>query len=107
MTLYSVSKTDVLAHLKNDRNSLWNSFKAFNEKCDSWPRLYWANNFTTVNNEAYNQYSEEVRKLEKEFYHNVLLGIVDLEDEWDNYVANMNKAGLDKIIAEYETLLAK
>lgn len=81
--------------------------KAFNEKCDSWPRLYWANNFTTVNNEVYNQYSEEVRKLEKEFYHNVLLGIVDLEDEWDNYVANMNKAGLDKIIAEYETLLAK
>jgi len=82
--------------------------KANIEKAMSWPMdLYSGNNFPSVTNEAYNQYGEEVKKLEKEFYHNVLLGTVDLEAEWDNYVANMYKAGLDKIIPEYEALLAK
>lgn len=81
--------------------------KAFIEKCDSWPMLFTGYNFTKMTNTAYDTYYAEVKKIEEEFYHGVLLGTVDLEAEWDNYVSNMNKAGLEKILAEYAEKLAK
>lgn len=79
--------------------------RALIEKADAWPMLYTARNFTDVKNEAKDQYLAEVQKLEKEFYHSVLLGTVDLETGWDTYVNNMHSAGLTKILAEYEELL--
>ena len=79
--------------------------RALIAKADAWPMLYTGRNFTDIKNEAKDQYMAEVQKLEKEFYHSVLLGTTDLESEWATYVSNMDKAGLTKILAEYETLL--
>ena len=79
--------------------------KAFLDQVAEWPIIYGSNNFVTSTNEAYDTYYSEVKKLETEFYHGVLLGTVSIENGWDTYVEKMYKAGLDKIIAEYAELL--
>lgn len=79
--------------------------KANVEKCDTWPTLYWSNNFTEKVNEMYNTYYSEVQKIEKEFYASILLGKSTINSDWDAYVTKLGNAGLTKIIAEYEALL--
>lgn len=74
------------------------------EKTQSFPCIY-NQNFASTYNSAYDEYQSEVSKLVKEYYHNVLLGTDNLESGWDQYISNLNSAGLDKIIAEYEEVL--
>lgn len=71
------------------------------------PVVYRNTNFSDVTNEAYLTYFEEVKKVEAEFYTDVLLGRKDVHDDWSGYVEKMNKAGLSRIIEEYEQLLAQ
>ncbi len=75
----------------------------------SWPAgdVTRGDNFVTSSyvNEAYNEHMEEVKACEAEFYSNVLLGVVDLDQEWDSYVEKMNQIGLADIIAEWEEVL--
>ena len=52
------------------------------------------------------QYKSEVNKVADEYFSNVLLGKTTLSDaDWEAYLAKLNAAGLDKIIADYESLL--
>lgn len=71
------------------------------------PVVYRDRNFTNVTGDAYKMYFEEVKKVEGEFYTDILLGRKTIENDWDEYVSKMNKAGLEEILAEYATLLAK
>lgn len=71
------------------------------EKSNTWETIP-MKNFSCPVNESYSQYQSEVKKVVTEYYSNVLLGKDNLEDGWDAYLANLNKAGLDKITAEYE-----
>jgi len=71
------------------------------------PTVYRNTNFSNVTNESYLTYFEEVKKVEAEFYTDVLLGRKNISADWDAYVEKMNKAGLDRILAEYEQLLAE
>lgn len=75
------------------------------EECELTPTKPYTSNFSAVTNEAYNQYQSEIKTAVKEYFYNVLLGNSDLEEDWDEYVSNLNKAGLEEIIAEYEELL--
>lgn len=79
--------------------------KAFIAKSETFPMLTAPTNFTDVTNESKKVYFDEVLKLEGEFLSNVLLGVVDLEADWDQHVADMYAAGLDKILTEYEEKL--
>lgn len=38
--------------------------------------------------------------LRMEFMFNVITGAIDVDKEWDNYVGNMNQAGMDRLAAE-------
>ena len=40
-----------------------------------------------------------------EYYANAIMGKVDIDATWDEYVAKVNAAGLPEIIAEYEDML--
>lgn len=78
---------------------------ANNEKSNSFKKIYQDKNFGNVANEAKNQYQSEIDKISDEFYSGVLLGNVDLEKDWNQYVQDMYNAGLDKILAGYEEAL--
>lgn len=79
--------------------------KANIAKSGAWPTIYQGNNFASVFNEAYDTYTGEIQKVEEDFFYGVLKGDKDLEADWEQYLADMNKAGLDKVIAEYEEAL--
>ena len=66
---------------------------------------YAQNNFPNVTSEMYDTYGSEVQKLVDEYFYNTLIGKTNLEADWDAYIANLSKAGLDKILADYEELL--
>lgn len=76
-------------------------------KAELSPAVYRNTNFSNKTGEAYAQYMEEVKKVEGEFYTDVLLGKKTVDADWDNYLERMNKAGLDKILAEYAQYLNK
>lgn len=74
-------------------------------KSGEWPCIYQGNNFSSVFNEAYDTYAGEIQKVEENFFYGVLKGDKNLEADWDQYLEEMNTAGLDKVIAEYEEIL--
>lgn len=74
------------------------------EKSNTWETIP-ATNFSCPTNDAATQYQSEVKKVVTEYYTNVLLGKDNLEDGWDAYLENLNKAGMEKITAEYEERL--
>ena len=78
---------------------------AMYDKVASQKLTYGQNNFPKVTSEMYNTYGSEVEKLVDEYFYNALMGKVNLEADWDAYIANLSKAGLDKIVADYEALL--
>jgi len=66
---------------------------------------HWQNPYVpgvVFTNEAFNTYYAEVQKIEGDFFNGVLLDMYDLEADWDEYVEKMNKAGVEKIVAEYQ-----
>lgn len=64
-----------------------------------------ASNITVIS-EVADQYKSEVNKVADEYFSDVLLGKTTLSDaDWEAYLAELNAAGLDKIIADYESLL--
>ena len=75
------------------------------DKGEKQAYVYAQNNFPVVNCEAYNTYGSEVSKIVEEYFYNALMGKVNLEDDWDNYLSNLKAAGVDDITAEYESLL--
>ena len=66
--------------------------------------IYQGTNITVVS-EVAGQYNSEIHKVCDEYFVNVLLGKDNLDDGWDAYIAKLNAAGLDKVIADYEELL--
>ena len=76
------------------------------EKSQSFPKIYGTNfSMSNCQNDSYDLYQSEITKLVQEYYHNVLLGNSNLEEGWDQYISNLNTAGLDQVIAEYEEKL--
>ncbi|MBE5782493.1 MAG: hypothetical protein E7329_04155 [Clostridiales bacterium] len=68
-------------------------------------RLYAYNNFIAPEtNEAYNDLNSEVNTIYKEFYINAITGKVDIDAEWDNYLAQLNQVGLQDILDEYNAM---
>lgn len=76
-------------------------------KAEESPVIFRNSNFTSVPNGAYSTYFEEVKKVEDEYYTDVLLGRQNTADDWNTYVDRIGRAGLDKILAEYVQLLAQ
>lgn len=93
------AQDDYIANLTFSERDLANI-----EKAQSFPRIY-GTNFGKCQNDSYDLYQSEITKLVEEYYHNVLLGNSNLEGDWDQYLSNLNTAGLDKVIAEYEEKL--
>lgn len=93
------AQDDYIANLTFSKRDLSNI-----EKAQSFPRIY-GTNFGNCQNDSYDLYQSEITKLVEEYYHNVLLGNSNLEGDWDRYLSNLNTAGLDKVIAEYEEKL--
>lgn len=76
------------------------------EKIEAQKAVYIKGNIPAgTKNEAFDQYSEEVLKLVKEYLYAVLLGNDNLDAGWDTYLDNLSKSGLDQIIAGYEEAL--
>lgn len=100
-TFYGMSAPDqyMIELTQSDRD------KANIAKSGAWPVIYQGNNFASVFNEAYDTYTGEIQKVEEDFFYGVLKGDKNLEADWDQYLADMNAAGLDKVIAEYEEAL--
>lgn len=46
------------------------------------------------------QYGSEVTTIATTFFMKAIVGEVDIDKEWNNYIAQLNKAGLDKLLAE-------
>ena len=63
------------------------------------------NFFAPRSNEAANTYGGDVNTIVNEYYANAIMGKVDIDATWDEYVAKVNAAGLPEIIAEYEDML--
>ena len=81
------------------------------EVADSWPMEvgYMTTRMHTTDqlNQAYQTYFAEVKACEREYYANVLLGVANLEEDWDAYVQQMYDIGLEEILAEYKELLSE
>lgn len=58
-------------------------------------------------NVAATEMGADVRSIFDEYNAQAIMGLVDIDATWDNYVDRLNAAGLSKIIQEYEALLAK
>ncbi len=70
------------------------------------PAVYVGRNFYLLEtNESADTYGADVTTIVQEWYNQALMGKVDIDADWDNYIASLNDAGLDKIIEEYEELL--
>lgn len=67
---------------------------------------YTGRNFYLVERcESAETYGTDVSTIAEEWYAQALMGKIDIDAEWDSYIESLNKAGLEKIIAEYEELL--
>jgi len=56
-----------------------------------------------ITSEAFNTKSADVSTLSNEFYFNAITGKFDIDAEWDNYVASIKGAGVDDILAEFQS----
>lgn len=65
------------------------------------------NFFVPGENESKTWYGADVGTVASTFYSDALMGNIDIDDAWEGYLADLNNAGLDKILAEYEEMLAK
>ena len=80
--------------------------KAIADVALSSNRIYSGRNFYAPRaNEAKDTYGADVDTIVDEYYANAIMGKVDIDATWDEYVANVNAAGLTEIIAEYEDML--
>ena len=59
-----------------------------------------------MTNESANTYGSDVDTIVNEYYANAIMGKVDIDSTWDDYVAQVKAAGLDEILEEYEEMLA-
>lgn len=72
------------------------------------PFVYNGTNFHAAGeNEAKTWYGADVSTVASTFYSDALMGNIDIDEAWEGYLADLNNAGLDKILAEYEEMLAK
>ncbi len=46
-----------------------------------------------------------INKIALEFYYNAITGAVDVDAQWDSYIANLNAAGLQAVVDEYNQLI--
>lgn len=68
--------------------------------------VFYGTNFTAIGvNEAKNWYGADVTTLADEYYGKAVMGEIDIDATWDEYIASLKAAGLDKILAEYEEML--
>lgn len=71
------------------------------------PFVYNGSNFyVSGENESKSWYGADVSTVASTFYNDALMGNIDIDEAWEDYIADLNAAGLDKIIAEYEEMLA-
>ena len=42
--------------------------------------------------------------ISNEFYHKAITGVVDIDEAWDQFQADLNAAGLGDVIAEFQRL---
>ena len=64
------------------------------------------NFYAPMTNESANTYGSDVDTIVNEYYANAIMGKVDIDSTWDDYVAQVKAAGLDEILEEYEEMLA-
>lgn len=68
-------------------------------------RVYRGNGFLApTTNESREWYGTDVNTLATEYYAKALKGDVDIDATWDEYVASLNNAGLQKILDEYNEM---
>jgi putative aldouronate transport system substrate-binding protein len=79
---------------------------ATNELALQSNKVYSGRNFYAPRpNEAENTYGADVATIVNEYYANAIMGKVDVDATWDDYVSRVNAAGLTDIIKEYEEML--
>jgi len=59
-------------------------------------------NFNEEEMEVLADIADALKKYREEFQANVFAGNIDLDKEWDNYIAELDKIGLDEWIAVYQ-----
>ena len=69
----------------------------------SYEQVYMNNDFVLpiIDNET-TQKVADVKTIADEFYANAISGVVDIDAEWDSYLAALDKAGLQDVLAAYE-----
>lgn len=69
---------------------------------------FWIGNvlFSDIS-KAEGTYGADVSTAIDEFYFNAITGKVNVDTEWDKYIDKLNSLGLDKILAEKESLVVK
>ena len=71
----------------------------------SLPVNYWGVAFTHDGvNEVYAAKRGDLNTISNEFYHKAITGVVDIDEAWDQFQADLNAAGLDEVIAEFQRL---
>ena len=69
------------------------------------PVNYWGVAFTHDGvNEVYAAKRGDLNTISNEFYHKAITGVVDIDEAWDQFQADLNAAGLDEVIAEFQRL---
>ena len=69
----------------------------------SYEQVYMNSDFVLpiIDNET-TQKVADVKTIADEFYANAISGVVDIDAEWDSYLAALDKAGLQDVLAAYE-----
>lgn len=69
----------------------------------SYEPFYMINDFMlpVLDNDT-TQKAADVDTIANEFYANAISGVVDIDADWDSYLASLDKAGLQDVIAAYE-----
>ncbi|MEG0766455.1 MAG: hypothetical protein RR482_01950 [Clostridia bacterium] len=63
--------------------------------------------YTPGENVSNTNLGADVATLVDEYYAQAVMGLVDIDATWEDYVARVNAAGLEKIVGEYQEKLVK
>ena len=64
--------------------------------------LYQNFNFSGLN-QSYSQYNTDIQSISDEFYYNAIMSKVDIDSGFIKFKAALDNAGLQKVLAEYQT----
>jgi len=62
---------------------------------------------TSAGNKAYEEKNEDIQKIATEFYVNAIIGKVDIENEWDNYLKSLDDSGLQDVLKVFEEVITR